>query len=131
MSITNLLDKIKGKIDIDKSTFLFLFIIIGVGVSSFALGRLSINNDYDQKIELSASAINQNIITTDKKGESVRITTKDDEIKERRYVASKNGKMYYSAGCSGVKRIKPENMIWFNTKEDAEKAGYSISALCK
>mgnify|MGYP001256777983 CR=1 FL=1 len=131
MSITNLLDKIKGKIDIDKSTFLFLFIIIGVGVSSFALGRLSINNDYDQKIELSASAINQNIITTDKKGESVRITTKDDEIKERRYVASKNGKMYYPLGCASAKRIKPENEVWFSTETEAIKSGYTKSSMCK
>ena len=58
-------------------------------------------------------------------------TTKDDEIKERRYVASKNGKMYYPLGCASAKRIKPENEVWFSTENEAIKSGYTKSSMCK
>ncbi|HTH92995.1 MAG TPA: hypothetical protein VL576_00755 [Candidatus Paceibacterota bacterium] len=42
------------------------------------------------------------------------------------YVGSKNGTKYYpSATCSAVKRIKPENYLWFNSAEDAQIQGYT------
>jgi hypothetical protein len=34
-------------------------------------------------------------------------------------------------GCSGANRIKPENEIWFSTKEEAEKSGFTLSTTCK
>lgn len=48
-----------------------------------------------------------------------------------KYVASKNGKKYYLPTCSGAKSILAANKIWFQTKEEAEKRGYSASATCK
>lgn len=41
------------------------------------------------------------------------------------YVGSKNGTKYYTPGCSGTSRIKPENYIWFQSLEDATLQGYS------
>jgi hypothetical protein len=41
------------------------------------------------------------------------------------YVGSKNGTKYYTPGCPGAKRIKPENYVWFQTSEDATLQGYS------
>jgi hypothetical protein len=41
------------------------------------------------------------------------------------YVGSKNGKKYYTPGCSGTNRIKPENYVWFQSVEDATLQGYS------
>ena len=41
------------------------------------------------------------------------------------YVGSKNGTKYYSPGCSTVKRIKPENYVWFQDSQDAILQGYS------
>lgn len=42
------------------------------------------------------------------------------------YVGSKNGTKYYaSPSCSGAKRIKPENYLWFTSAEDAQIQGYS------
>jgi hypothetical protein len=46
------------------------------------------------------------------------------------YVASKSGKNYYLVGCSGVKRIKEENKVYFDTKEEAEKKGLLPSKTC-
>lgn len=127
MSIHNFLDKIKGQTGIDNTSILFLFIIVVVGVSSFGLGRLSLNNNFNNK--------KSNIVIEEGEIDKVNTTSRDsistNKLQEGRYVASKNGKMYYSVGCSGAKRIKPENEIWFNTKEEAEKAGYELSSLCK
>ncbi len=47
------------------------------------------------------------------------------------FVASKNGTKYYYAWCAGVTKIKEENKVWFSTKEEAEKAGYTPAANCK
>ncbi len=48
-----------------------------------------------------------------------------------KYVASKNGTKYYLPSCGTVNRIKEENKIYFNTKEEAEAAGFGPSSTCK
>lgn len=47
------------------------------------------------------------------------------------FVASKNGEKYYLPSCSGAKRIKEENKVWFPTREAAEASGYEPAANCK
>lgn len=47
------------------------------------------------------------------------------------YVASKNGTKYHLPWCPGAKAMNEENKIWFNSKEDAESAGYTPAANCK
>ncbi|MFT5281138.1 MAG: DNA/RNA endonuclease YhcR with UshA esterase domain [Flavobacteriaceae bacterium] len=47
-----------------------------------------------------------------------------------RMVASKSGKKYYSEYCDSVSNIKKENIIYFNTEEDAQSAGYEKTASC-
>lgn len=46
------------------------------------------------------------------------------------YVASKSGTKYYLATCSGAQRIKPENRIYFGSKDEAAAAGYGPAATC-
>jgi hypothetical protein len=41
------------------------------------------------------------------------------------FMGSKNGKKYYTPGCPGSKRIKPVNIIWFQTAQDATLQGYT------
>lgn len=48
-----------------------------------------------------------------------------------KYVGSKSGKRYHLPSCPGAKRIKEENKVWFESKEAAEKAGYSPAANCQ
>lgn len=45
------------------------------------------------------------------------------------YFGSKNGTKYYPNGCANS-RIKPENIIWFNSASDAQLQGYSRSSSC-
>lgn len=51
-----------------------------------------------------------------------------DSLKEQEggaYMGSKNGTKYYTPGCPGSKRIKEENIIWFQSVQDATLQGYS------
>lgn len=48
-----------------------------------------------------------------------------------KYVASVNSTLYHDSTCSSAKQIKPANQVWFDTKEEAEAAGYSPSACTK
>lgn len=133
MSIHNLVDKIKSQLGIDNTTILYLCIIIGVGISSFGLGRLSVNDKIYKEDDIMGTETES--LLSDQGGSVNKIQTieetKGQQQREKRYVASKNGKMYYSIGCSGAKRIKPENEVWFSTKEEAEKSGYKLSLTCK
>ena len=47
------------------------------------------------------------------------------------YVGSKNGKTYHLPWCAGAQRIKDENKVWFETKEEAISRGYTPAGNCK
>lgn len=50
---------------------------------------------------------------------------------EYKYVASKNGKVFHKPDCIWVKRIKPENLIGYSSREEAINAGKKPCNLCK
>lgn len=117
MSINDFLNKIKGQIGIDGNTAVILLILIFVGFGSFGLGRLSMGESFQNR---DVKLDNENVISV-----------KEETVGERMYVASKNGKLYYNLGCSGASRILVKNEVWFASKEDAEKSGYTLSTSCK
>jgi hypothetical protein len=133
MSIPDIIYKIKRNTGIDKVTILYLFIIIGVGIGSFGLGRLSTLNNFNDSRDINPAIIEKGNQSENKNiNNNINVLTASSiQSGEKRYVASKNGKMYYSLDCSGAKRIKAENEIWFSTKEDAEKSGFTFSSTCK
>jgi len=47
------------------------------------------------------------------------------------YVASKNGKVFHKPSCRSAARIKPENLVTYNSREDALAAGKSPCKQCK
>jgi hypothetical protein len=49
---------------------------------------------------------------------------------ESKYVASKNSKVFHKADCQFVKRIKPENLVTYYTRDDAVKAGKNPCKTC-
>jgi hypothetical protein len=108
---------------------MYLFIIIGVGISSFGLGRISINNNAGSSKGEYPTQL-QNILEVNNL-DKIKASTIQTNTKGKKYVASKNGKLYYSLGCTGATRIKEGNQIWFKSKEDAEKSGYTLSSNCK
>lgn len=52
---------------------------------------------------------------------------------DKRVVASKNStsKLYHFTWCSGAKRIKEENKVWFVNETEAVSSGYSLAANCQ
>lgn len=130
MSIPNIIDKIKSKTGIDKLTLFYVTIIVGVGVGAFGLGRLSVLDTGNVKGDISVTETG-NLLENMASNKGDNSAEKEQGTQEKRYVASKNGKMYYSVGCSGGNRIKAENQIWFSTQSDAEKSGYTLASSCK
>ena len=112
-----------------------VLIVVLVGVGSFELGRLSnsgassgLKIEYNGQSEvanvLSALDSAKLLIKSEPKNVTLVKTTNN-------FFASKKGKKYYPVGCSAGKTIKPENKIYFNTRLDAEKAGYVLSSSCR
>lgn len=48
-----------------------------------------------------------------------------------KYVGSINGNKYHSLDCEWAAKIKPENEVWFSSKEEAEAAGYVPCKVCR
>jgi hypothetical protein len=132
MSITDKLKKIKGRIDfdevLDKNTFLTVFAIL-IAIISFGLGRLSGLETARKNVEIEfpkgqeASAFLGAFATTTPKTPVAKTSGT--------YLASKNGTKYYLPTCASSNRISVANRIWFDTKLEAENAGYSPAANCK
>ena len=115
-------------------------VVLLVGVGSFGLGRLSIiwpkkepieittwGNPLEEGSRASEAAGNaQNSPSTAPKQAAVV-----NAITEGKYVASRKGTSYHYPWCPGAKQIKEENKIYFNTKEEAEKAGYKPAGNCE
>ena len=108
---------------------LTVIIIILVGLASFGLGRLSkvaqnagISVEYLMKVEKGAEDI---------LGSKPAVLGISEDLTPKAFFASSRGSKYYSIGCTGGKTIKQENRIYFVTKEEAEGAGYELSASCR
>lgn len=52
----------------------------------------------------------------------------DSTAAQPRYVASSRGQVYYWTGCDAWRSLSVTNRLWFETKEEAEDAGYRPSA---
>lgn len=115
-----------------ESDIYIALVVILVAFLSFGLGRLSIleSKKPDIRIETipagEAGALGAAAITA--------IAGKPPasaQSAQGQFVASKNGTKYYFPWCSGANRIKDENKVWFQTVEEAKKAGYQPASTCK
>ena len=52
-------------------------------------------------------------------------------VAEYGYVASKNSKVFHKPECRWAKRIKPDNLVGYNSKDEAIKAGKRPCKQCK
>ena len=132
-SINNFMEKIKLFLESDKGKdILVVTIIILVGLSSFELGRLSKNNN-NEGIKIEYNGQEANVIDTIDQN-SINIAPNTEKILKSNsgaFFASNRGSKYYSISCGAGKTIKEENRIYFNTNEEAEKAGYGLSSSCR
>lgn len=109
---------------------LTVIIVILVGLFSFQLGRLSKENNENQiKIEYPNQTASAIIGYEEKQTKEIKSVV--SSAVQKNFFASNRGEKYYSVGCSAGKTIKEENRIYFNTEEEAERAGYTKSTNCK
>lgn len=52
-------------------------------------------------------------------------------VAEYGYVASKNSEVFHKAGCRWAKRIAQKNLVRYNSREEATKAGKRPCKMCK
>ena len=110
------------------SDYALVLILILLGTLSFGLGRLSVTEKNTFPVTFCEEHTLQATQSAEKNNASV---ISSQQLSSGQYVGSKNGSVYHLPWCSGAKRIAEENMVWFNTKEEAESAGYRPAANCK
>lgn len=113
MNIPERAKKLKGLLE--GELFILLILVLSSGIS-FSLGYLAAKDTLRQPV----------VIDSNNVGKMAPL----GEI-EQNYVAAISGTKYYVPTCSGASRIKEENKVWFDTKEDAELAGYGPAANCE
>lgn len=123
------MDKIKHYIESDRGKdILTVLIVILVGLSSFGLGRLSKGNESAGiKIEYPEGIVGQEASVI----KAINSSSNTTKSASGNFFASSRGTKYYPAGCSAGKTIKLENRVYFNSSDEAEKAGYELSSSCK
>lgn len=97
-----------------------VFLIILIGFAGFGLGRLSILEENRTPVRVVYP-----------QGEYEQLASTVISQEEGMLVASKGGSKYHYPWCSSALRIKESNKIWFTSKEEAEKAGYTPALNCK
>lgn len=115
-----------------------------LGGVSFGLGRLSVaTKSHDAPLLCSSipssipggpATVAQTATVVNATGQSTPPGRQQGESAvpaKSSYVASKNGSVYHLPWCSGAKRIKEANKVWFDTKARAEAAGYKPASNCK
>jgi hypothetical protein len=129
-----MLQKLKSFLANDQLFYGVLLVL--VALASFGLGRQSVSLTKDGKnVENQASIatfVQQQVIATSTptkptETESAAVPAVEKAVA---VVGSKSGTKYHLPTCSGAKRIKPENLISFETIEAAKAAGYSAAANC-
>ena len=134
MSIKDILNKCKGAMRAMEQMDVFVaLLMVFVSFASFGLGRLSALQEKKTpiRIEQTAAVIMSDGVLDTEMTASEKQSTEKTVSPGGSFVGSKNGNTYHFPWCSGATRIKNENKIWFNTKADAEAAGYRPAGNCK
>jgi hypothetical protein len=125
----------KFKSIISEDLFFYAVLITLSSVLSFGLGRWSVA----QKMTLDETVIqapalihNSTVATSSNHHKTATTSTVTPEVRTAsKYVGSRSGTKYHLLWCPGAKTIKESNKIYFSSKEEAQKAGYSPAANCK
>jgi hypothetical protein len=95
---------------------------------AFGLGRISKIYELREPVKVieQQAAVTEAVSTT-----APAVSKAAEQNVGGEVLASKNGKKYYLPWCAGAKRISEANKVWFKSKADAERAGYTPAANCK
>ncbi|RJQ37390.1 hypothetical protein C4552_00815 [Candidatus Parcubacteria bacterium] len=132
--ITEWLRKIKRWIGEAQQELFLASIVFLAGLLSFGLGRLSAEwpDGGGIVIESAETGPIAGPSASDPavRGQAAVGAAIDTGMAGGAYVASQSGAAYHLPHCPGAKQIKAENRVWFQTKAEAERAGYRPAANC-
>lgn len=122
----------------DNKSDLFTAAVIFLSVlASFGLGRLSLIWPQKTPIQFKNTPPAQTVQAEETTGGGGESTAKN-QIQaanilnfQGKFVASKSGMSYHYPWCPGAQKIKEENKVWFQTKEEAENRGYKPAGNCQ
>lgn len=115
--------------------YLMMFLIL-VGIISFNLGRIWTVSRYGQLPKVEQANISEIFKNSDKKQEtSGKLEENTNKLEANQLISfevvgSKNSSKYHYKWCSGAKLIKPENLISFNSEQEAQAKGYTLAKNC-
>lgn len=119
-----MLSKLKNFVKNNSSDVFIILTVILVALISFGVGRLSAPKTEPIQIKnLKQADYNDLELKTEE-------TENTDIVYQGKVVASAKGTKYHLPECPGAKQISEQNKIWFNSPQDAEKAGYEPAANC-
>lgn len=113
---------------------LLVLLVILVATASFGLGRLSYKETINAEVmvgEIELETMPASAYASKEKQKEQGVSVVGNTEETGAVVASKNGTKYHFPWCSGAQRISPENLIYFNSIEEARTAGYSPASNCK
>ncbi len=137
MNIPEVQEKIKVFRDrLNTKELYTVLLILVVGFGSFGLGRLSKLQESKEPIrieQLTASAVvsESPLVKGATESVGVRAVSAEPLASGGKVVASKGGTKYHFPWCSGAQRISEGNKVWFNSTDEARKAGYTPATNCK
>jgi len=111
---------------INPDNFIILVIIL-VALIAFGIGRLSApKGEPIQIMNLDRASVED--ITPLEKGIGNETYQGDYE---GRVLGSKNSDKYHKFDCPGAKQISEKNIVWFDSIQAAEQAGYKPAGNCE
>ncbi len=105
--------------------------IILIALICFGAGRLTAVRQPKEPIKIEdygLASLKESIETqtNNREGKSI----KEPEKKDGMFVGSIKSNKYHLPDCQSAKKIKPENIIWFESVEDAEAKSYVPASCC-
>jgi len=110
--------------------FIGLCLTLTAGIG-YNIGRISAMHS---SVEVGTVAeVGAGVSKTPNSAPQIKITQPSPILTDPRVVASKaaGSKLYHYSWCSGAKRIKETNKLWFSTEEEAISAGYTLAGNCQ
>ena len=128
-----MLEKLKSYLADDTIFQALLLIVVAVG--AFGLGRQSAVWGGDEKKlennpQIEVIAPIKTVTAEATSSQSAAVPAVPQAVGAITVVGSKSGAKYHLPNCSGAKRIKPENLITFDSVDAAKAAGYTAAANC-
>ena len=128
-SIQDIWDKFNPQVSgfLANDKLFLVVLLITIAITAFGLGRLAERADHKPTIaNAPASVILSNVSQKNEEAASIEAASGEEQ-----YVASKSGTKYHYPWCPGAKQMKESNKIFFDSRTEAEAAGYTPAANCK